>query len=240
MTELRPITLHHEGAALRGQLATPAGHGPHPAILVMHNAFGLGQHVRDVARQLAAAGYLALASDMYGNGVLHKTSEETAPAFMPFMQNPGLLRGRVNAWFDLLKTLPGADPARCGAIGFCFGGQCVLELARSGADAKAVVSYHGLLSTAQRAAPGAIKAYVTAYTGARDPYAPQADVQALREELINAGALWQITEFGEVFHAFTDPEADQQPVPGLAYNPLADRLSWAGTLALLDSLVKAA
>jgi dienelactone hydrolase len=240
MTELRTISFHHENADLLGQLAMPTGPGPHPAIMVMHNAFGLGQHMQDVALRLAEQGYIALATDMYGGGVLHKTSEETAVSFVPLVQTPGLLRARVVAWYEHMKALPGVDSTRTGAIGYCFGGQCVLELARSGADVKAVVSYHALLTTKQKAPPGGVKAYVAAYTGARDPYAPYDHVQALRDELLAAGALWQITEFGDVYHAFTDPEADKQPVPGLAYNPLADKVSWAGTLALLESLVKGA
>ena len=240
MTELRSAIFHHEGAELHGQLAMPAGPGPHPAVLVMHNALGLGHHMTDVARRLAEQGYIALASDMYGGGVVHKDSAGSATSIVPLMRNPALLRARIVSWFEHMKTLPGVDAARTGAIGYCFGGQCVLELARSGADAKAVVSYHGLLTTAQKAAPGGVKAFVAAYTGARDPYAPYDQVQALREELIAGGAHWQITEFGEVYHAFTDPEADKQPVPGLAYNPLADKVSWAGTLALLESLVKGA
>jgi dienelactone hydrolase len=238
MTDLRKIIFDHDGATLEGQLALPPGPGPHPAVMVMHNAFGLGPHMKEVASRLAEQGYAALATDMYGGGLLHKDSESTAKSFMPLVQTPGLLRRRIVAWYELMKSLPEVDAARTGAIGYCFGGQCVLELARSGADAKAVVSYHGLLTTAQRAEPGDVKAYVAVYTGARDPYAPHNDIQALREEMSAAGALWQITEFGETYHAFTDPEADKQPVPGLAYNPLADKISWAGTLALLDSLVK--
>jgi dienelactone hydrolase len=240
MTELHTITLQHESADLHGQLAMPSGPGPHPAVLVMHNALGLGHHMKDVARRLAAQGYIALASDMYGNGVVHKDSQGAGSSLVPLMQAPGLLRGRITAWFAHMKTLPGVDANRTGAIGYCFGGQCVLELARSGADAKAVVNYHGLLTTAQKAVPGEVKAYVAAYTGAKDPYAPYDHVQALREELIAGGALWQITEFGEVYHAFTDPDAAKTPLPGLGYDPLADKVSWAGTLALLESLVKGA
>lgn len=241
MTGLRQITLHHEGAELLGQLALPAGPGPYPAVMVMHNAMGLGPHMQEVALRLAAQGYAALATDMYGGGVHHTDQKKGAGgSILPLMQTPGLLRRRVVAWFEHMKTLPAVDAQRTGAIGYCFGGQCVLELARSGADAKAVVSYHGLLTTAQKAEPGAVNPYVAAYTGARDPYAPHDQVEAFREEMINAGALWQITEFGEVYHAFTDPDAATLPLSGLAYNPLADRISWAGTLALLDSLVKGA
>jgi dienelactone hydrolase len=238
MTGVQTISHHHEGADLQGQLATPAGPGPHPAVLVMHNALGLGHHMKDVARRLAEQGYIALASDMYGGGVVHKDSQGAGSSLVPIMQVPGLLRARIVAWFEHFKTLPGVDTARMGAIGYCFGGQCVLELARSGADAKAVVSYHGLLTTTQKAVPGQVKAYAAVYTGARDPYAPYDQVQGLREELIAGGAPWQITEFGEVYHAFTDPDAGTTPIPGLGYDPLADKVSWAGTLALLETLVK--
>jgi dienelactone hydrolase len=117
--------------------------------------------------------------------------------------------------------------------------QCVLELARSGADVKAVVSYHGILTTAMPAKAGAVKAHVAVYTGAKDPYAPREHVDALQDEMIAAGARWQITVFGAAYHAFTDPDAAVKSVSGLAYDPLADRLSWAGTEALLDALLQA-
>ncbi len=129
------------------------------------------------------------------------------------------------------------DAQRVAAIGYCFGGFCVLELARAGADVKAVVSYHGLLSTSLPAQRGAIKGEVVVYTGAKDPHAPHEHVEALRKELDAAEAHHQITVFSEAFHSFTDPDADALGMPGIAYNALADRVSWAGTLAVLEAVL---
>jgi len=236
MKDLRAVTCLHAGAVLEGQIAGPDGPGPHPAVMVMHNAHGLGPQVRNTAQRLARCGYVAVAADMYGGGVYHSDARAAGTSLEPLWKNPDLLRSRVLAWFELLKSMPAVDAGRVGAIGYCFGGQCVLELARSGAEVKAVVSYHGILSTAMPAKAGAVKAHVVVYTGARDPYAPRAHVDALQDEMIAAGARWQITVFGEACHAFTDTDAVATR-PGLAYDPLADRVSWAGTETLLSALL---
>lgn len=228
----------HQGLVLRGELATPAGPGPHPAILVMHDAHGLGAVVRERAERLAQAGYVALATDMYGAGQLFTKSEDAGAPFMELQETPGLLRGRVLAGLEALKALPQVDAARIGAIGFCFGGQCVLELARSGADVRAVVSFHGLLKTREPAQPGAVKAKVLVLTGAKDPYAPLDDVGGFQDEMIAAGADWQLTTYGEAWHAFTDPLAETKGVPGVRFDPLVDKLSWAQATAFLEATVR--
>jgi dienelactone hydrolase len=237
MAGLRAIICHHEGAVLEGQMAVPDAPGPHPAVMVMHNAYGLGPHMRDVACRLAGEGYVALATDMYGGGVHHEDPKVAGSSIKLLWDNPDFLRSRVVAWYDLLKARAEVDAVRVAAIGYCFGGQCVLELARSGADAKAVISYHGLLTTARPAATGEVKGQVAIFTGAKDPYAPHDHVDAFRGEMIAAGARWQITEFGEAYHAFTDPGCDRIAVSGVAYDPLADKVSWAGTLALLRAIL---
>ena len=155
----------------------------------------------------------------------------------PLLSAPELLRTRTVDWFETLAALPNVDRNRIAAIGYCFGGQCVLELARSGADIKAAVSYHGLLTTPMPAQPGSIKGEVAIYTGAQDPYAPPEHVNGIRAELIAAGAKYQITEFGEAGHAFTDPNAAVAARPGIAYHALADAISWAGTVALLNATI---
>ncbi len=234
---IHSVKLDHAGASLEGYLALPATPGPHRAVMVMHDARGLSERMREVARRLATGGYVALATDMYGGGLYHPEPQAAGVVLTPLWKDPELLRSRVLAWCDLLRSRPDVDGNRLGAIGYCFGGQCVLELARSGADMKAVVSYHGILKTATPARPGAVKAQVAVYTGARDPYAPRSEVDAFRDEMITAGARWQITEFGEVYHSFTDPGAGEDGLAGLAYDQLADRVSWAGTEALLAELL---
>jgi dienelactone hydrolase len=233
-TSLRTVTCHHGSAVLEGQLAVPRLPGPHPAVMVMHTAHGLGDQVRDVVRLLAELGYVALATDMYGGGVFHADVKAAGASLAPLWNEPQLLRSRVVAWFETLSARPDVDRKRVAAIGYCFGGQCVLELARSGADVKAVVSYHGILKTAFPAEAGTIRAHVAVYTGAKDPYAPAEQVEAFRQEMTAAGARWQIMTFGEALHAFTDPASTLSAVPGLAYDEIAHSVSWAGTLALLE------
>jgi dienelactone hydrolase len=236
MAQFKPFPLTHAGAGLVGQMIRPEGEGPFPAVLVMYSAYGLGPHVKHAAERLAAQGYLALCTDMYGGGAYYPNPAEAGGDFAAIMARPELLRERCRAWFDALAAHPLADPARIAAIGYCFGGKCVLELARSGADAKAVVSFHGVLTTHAPAAPGAFRGEVAAWCGAQDPYAPLADIDALRGELEAAGASYQIHTLGEVAHSFTDPDAAKAGRPGIAYDARADRLSWAGTLALLEDV----
>ena len=237
MPQLEPFPLTNAGTGLVGQLIRPEGQGPFPAVLVMASAHGLGRHVKQAAERLAAQGYLALCTDMYGGGAYYPNPADAGGDFAAIMAQPQPLRERCRAWFDALAAHPLADPARIAAIGYCFGGKCVLELARSGADVKAVVSFHGVLTTHAPAAAGAIKGEVAAICGAEDPFAPLADIDALRDELEAAGARYGITTFGKVAHSFTDPDAAKADRPGIAYDERADRLSWAGALALLEETI---
>lgn len=236
MPSFTPVELEHAGALLTGQAAMPQGEGSFPAVLVMHNALGLGDHVRDVAQRLAALGYVAVATDMYGGGAPAGDPQVSGAAYEAVTKDPGLLRGRVSAWFERVCAMPQVRADRVAAIGFCFGGTCVLELARSGAPARAVVSYHGILTSANPMQPGAFAGEVHAWCGAQDPYAPLEHIEVLRAELAAAGAHHTITILGDAAHGFTDPGADAMGRAGIAYNALADRLSWAGTVALLESV----
>lgn len=234
MQDLKPVDLDHHGAHLIGQAALPAGSGPHPAVLVMHNALGIGDHVRGVVGKLAALGYVAVATDMYGGGAPAGDHALNGAEFERIMKDPALLRQRVVAWFDRVSAMPEVDASRVAAIGFCFGGTCVLELARSGAAAKAVVSYHGILTSHAPMQAGAFTGEVAAFCGAQDPYAPLDHIEGLRAEMAGAGVRHTITTFGEAQHGFTDPAADRMGREGIAYNALAARLSWAATVELLD------
>jgi dienelactone hydrolase len=238
MKELRSITCWHDGVLLRGLVALPQAPFPHPAVLVMSNAFGIGEQTKQLLRLLAREGYLAVAADMYGDGMVHGDWREAEACAGLLREMPDLLRSRVNAWLSTLKQVPDVDPDRVAAIGYCFGGHCALELARSGAELELVMSFYGLLRTSLPAAPGTMKSYVAVYTGACDPYAPRNHVAALREEMTAARAQWQISEFGEVYHAFTDPGVGMKPVGGQAYDFLADKVSWANAFALLENKLR--
>jgi dienelactone hydrolase len=238
MTETQDFTYDHDGLMLTGQIARPSGAGPHPGVLVMHSALGLDDLVCRRARDLAALGYVALATDMYGVGQERISKEGCGPLFLALQESPDLLRSRAIAGFDRLRALPEVDAARVSAIGFCFGGQCALELARNGADLRSVVSFHGLLRTAMPAQRGAVKATVLTMSGARDPYVPAEDVAAFRGEMTNAAADWQVTVYGQGLHAFTEPDIAKQDVPGTEYDPFLDRLSWAQATAFLAATVE--
>lgn len=239
MTDLQILTFEHDGTPLMGEVAMPQGRGPFPAVMVMHNALGMDDLLRERARALARLGYAAVVTDMYGRGSdgFRDNPQSGGELMMALVNAPTLLRARVVAWYEQIKMYSNVDAARIAAIGYCFGGQCVLELARSGADVKAMVSFHGLLTTASPAKKNAVRGQLAIYTGAKDPYAPAKDVEALREEFTHANAHFQITVFNDAYHAFTDPRADTMGRPGITYNKIADRVSWAGMLALLDATV---
>ena len=240
MAELRAIAFKHDGVELVGQIAVPEQSGPHPAVMVMHTALGLSELMRERVRRLAGLGYVAVATDMYGGGVDYHSDPKSGGELMQnLLTPPQRLRARAVAWYEHVKTRPEVDPEQVAAIGFCFGGQCVLELARSGVDVKAVASFHGLLSTVMPARAGAVHGQIAIYTGAKDPYATAEDVTALQQEMTAAGAHFQITVFSDACHAFTDPNASAvaKGREGIAYDPVADRVSWAGTVALLDQTI---
>ncbi len=238
MERLQPMECGHQGTRLRGAVALPAGEGPFPAVLVMHSAVGLNDFYRSKAPMLAELGYLAVATDMYGADVDVTDEASYGAAYMDIIKDPETLRQRVIAWFDAVAARPDVDAGRVAAIGYCFGGQCVLELARSGADVKAVISYHGILTTADPARPGSIRGQVAAYCGAHDPYAPMEHITGLRKEMEAAGASYQVIVFGDAEHGFTDPHAASHGQPGISYNAIAEKVSWAGTLALLEEALR--
>jgi dienelactone hydrolase len=155
--------------------------------------------------------------------------------FAALQAQPDVLRDRLQAWHDAFISLPQVDAERTAAIGYCFGGFCVLELARGGADMKAVVSFHGLLTTQRPAQPGMIRGQVAAWSGGQDPFVPLEHVEAFRAEMAAAHVSTQITVFSRAAHGFTDQDAGALGRPGVAYDPLADKVSWAGALALLES-----
>jgi dienelactone hydrolase len=230
--------LDDAGLTMTGQVAKPSGNGQRPGVLVMHGALGVDDLIRRRARDLAATDYVALATDMYGVAPGPMIKEEYGPLFLALQQDHDLLRSRAVAGFDALRALPDVDATRVAAIGYCFGGQCALELARTGAQLRSVVSFHGMLTTTKPAQPGVVCAKLLTISGAMDPYVPAKEVAAFQEEMTAAGADWQVTVYGGGLHAFTMPDIEKEDVPGTAYDPFLDRLSWAQATAFLAATLE--
>lgn len=196
-----------------------------PAVLINHAWGGRDAFVAGKAEQLAELGYVGFALDMYGKGILGSTPDENAALMQPFMDDRALLQQRITAALAAVKLLPWVDDTRIAAIGFCFGGLCVLDLARTGVAIKGVVSFHGLLGAPDNLKDQAIKAKVLAMHGHDDPMVPVEQVVAFEQEMTEAGADWQFLTFGHTMHAFTNPVANN-PGFGTVYQADADRRSW--------------
>ena len=200
--------------------------GTRPGVLVVHEWMGLNAYVKGRADQLARLGYLAFAADIYGKDIRPKDTNEAGQFAGRYKADRKLLRTRVNAAFDILKRHALTDPKKRAAIGYCFGGTTVLELARSGADVSGVVSFHGGLETPTPGDAKNIKGKVLALHGADDPYVKPQEVAAFQEEMRNAGVDWYFVSYGNAVHSFTNPEAGNDPKKGAAYNEKADKRSW--------------
>ncbi len=199
--------------------------GMRPAVLVSHAWSGREGFVAEKARKLAEMGYVGFALDMYGQGIRGASVDENTALMQPFIDDRAMLQKRIVAAFYAVRQLPWVDQNHIAAIGFCFGGLCVLDLARSGLDLKGVVSFHGLLSPPENLEQKSIKAKVLVLHGNDDPMVPVDHVIALQQELTTAGVDWQIHTFGQTMHAFTNPVAND-PEFGTVYQADADRRSW--------------
>lgn len=224
--------------SLRGFAAWDEKHsGKRPGVLVMPEAFGLGDHAKERVQRLAAMGYVALGGDPYGDGKVVTSLEEAIPMAMKLFGDTAALRRRGHAALEKLASLPNVDSSRLAAIGFCMGGTFSLELARDGAPLRGIVSFHGGLQTQRPAEPGKVKAKILVQTGADDPMVPVAQVNALAEEMTKAGADWQIITYGGTKHSFTNPEADKINNPGIAYDKSADVRSWKALTSFFEEIL---
>jgi dienelactone hydrolase len=215
-----------EGTLLEGFFAyDDALKGIRPTILIAHAWAGRDKFVDEKAKKLAAMGYFSFALDMYGSGVHGKNIAENATLMQPFMDDRGLLQQRIHAALRALKCTPWADETKIAAIGFCFGGLCVLDLARMGTDIKGVVSFHGLLHAPLNLQSPKIKAKILLLQGHDDPMNPPDMVRAIEEELTLKEADWQLHQYGHTQHAFTNPNANN-PDFGTVYNEKMDKRSW--------------
>jgi dienelactone hydrolase len=233
------IEYHAEAVNLRGYIAfDDAATGRRPGVLVFHEGLGLGEFAMARARWLAELGYVALAADMFGDRRQARNLQEVVRLVGDLRNQPETLLARGRAALTTIAALPQVDADRIGAIGFCFGGSVVLELARDGADLKAVVSFHGVLATRTPAAPGQVKASVLVLTGADDPLAPSEQVRAFEEEMRAAEVRdWQVISYGNTLHGFTNPVADGSMMRSALYSAQADRRSWASMRSLFDEVL---
>jgi dienelactone hydrolase len=203
-----------------------AQHGKRPAVLVVHQWKGLGEYEKKRAEMLAGLGYNVFAADIYGKGIRPQTPQAAGAQAGKYKNDRALLRARVRAALDVLLNHELTDPKRVAAIGYCFGGTTVLELARSGADIGGAVSFHGGLSTPNPEDAKNIHCKVLALHGADDPNVPQKEVDAFETEMREAKVDWQLVAYGGAVHAFTDWNAGNDNSKGAAYNERADRRSW--------------
>ena len=239
MIRARDFDYRCDETNLRGYLATDENAGrPRPGVLVFHEGLGLGDFAMERARRLAGLGYVALAADMFGDRRQASNLQEVATLVGGLRADPEKLRARGRAALAALAALPQVDAGRLAAIGFCFGGSVVLELAREGAELKAVVSFHGVLATKMPAQPGLVKASVLVCTGVDDPLAPPEQLADFENEMRTGGVKdWQVIAYGNTLHGFTNPAADGSMMRTAMYNEPADRRSWASMKSLFDEVL---
>ena len=223
----RPVEYRAGEITMIGYLAyDDAKTGQRPGVLVVHDWIGLGDFAKKTAQELAELGYVALAVDMYGGGLVAADQEEAARLAGALKGNRTEMRVRVRAALEALAKQPQVAPGKLAAIGFCFGGTTVLELARSGAPVAGVVSFHGGLATPDPADAKNIKGKVLVLHGADDPLVPPPEVFAFEEEMRRAKVDWQLVAYGGAVHSFTNPKAGTDPSRGAAYNEPAAKRSW--------------
>ncbi len=225
------VTYTDNGTTLKGYLAYDASAtGPRPGVLVIHEWWGHNEHARNQARRLAELGYTALAVDMYGDGQTADHPQDAGRFAGAIRQNRDLMMQRFQAADAFLRSRSEADDSKVAAIGYCFGGSVVLEMARSGADLLGVASFHGALATQSPAQAGQVNSRVLVLHGNDDPMVPPEQVAAFKEEMTAAGVDFHFVGYDGATHSFTNPAADEaarkfnMPV---GYNADADRESWA-------------
>lgn len=239
----KAVTYKANGLTMKGYLASDSAvKGKRPAVLVVHEWWGHDDYARTRARKLAELGYTALAVDMYGAGKQAHDPDHAKAMATAVRQDPAGAKQRFDAALAFLKKQPTVDSNNIAAIGYCFGGSVVLNMARAGMDLKGVASFHGNLSTDAPAQKGQVKAKVLVLTGADDPMAPSEQVAKFEQEMKEAGVDYRVVSYPGAKHSFTNPAADKYgekfKMP-LAYNAEADKASWDELKGFLQQIFTA-
>jgi dienelactone hydrolase len=228
--EGKAATYSADGVTMKGYLAYDKDlKGMRPGVLVVHEWWGLNDYARKRARMLARLGYTALAVDMYGGGKEAKHPDDAGKFSSALMKDFPTAKARFLAAQEFLKKQKTVDPEKMAAIGYCFGGGVVLNMARQGVDLKGVASFHGGLAAVQPAQPGGVKAKILVLHGADDKFTTPEQIDSFKEEMKSAGADFQFISYPGAMHSFTNPDADRYgkkfKLP-LGYNAEADKESW--------------
>ncbi|MBU6409969.1 MAG: dienelactone hydrolase family protein [Verrucomicrobia bacterium] len=236
--ETRAVDYQDGNETMEGFLAQGGGvSGKRPGVLVVHQWLGITDVEQKRADMLARLGYVAFCADIYGKGVRPKTAQEASTLAGKYRNGERrALRSRARAALDTLKKMESVDANRVAAIGYCFGGTAVIELARSGADLKAVVSFHGGLDSPAPADGRNIKCKVLALAGADDPFQNAENLKAFEDEMRAAAVDWQLVFYGGAVHSFTDWQMDGKSLPGAQYNERADKRSWEAMKSLFAEI----
>lgn len=223
--QTRELTYESSGVIFHSTMAWDDTLGPRPAVLVAPTWAGCTDFEREQALRLAGLGYVGLAVDMYGGGAVGADKAECTALMTPMMSDRALLQARIGAAVDAIQIQPEAADEAVAAIGFCFGGLCVLDLARTRQDIAGVVSLHGLLLPADNVSDPDIRAKVLVLHGYDDPMVLPEQMLAFTTEMTATGCDWQLHAYGQTLHAFTNPEAND-PDFGTVYSPTASRRAY--------------
>lgn len=237
------IEYSHAGTTFIGELYRDDSHtgahtSPLPGVVLYPEAFGLNDHARVRAERLAKLGYVVLCADPHGDGAVYTDMEQLGPAMQALFGDRDLWRARARAALDTLAAQPGVDRDRLAAIGFCFGGATCLELARSGADLKAICTFHAGLQSERDGDAGNNRASVLICHGADDPLLKKDVIDAVMDEFRRDSVDWQFIHYGNAVHSFTDPDADKKGMQGLAYDARTEARSWTAMRNFFDEVLR--
>lgn len=240
--EGKEVNYRAAGVLMKGYLAYDKNiAGKRPGVLVVHEWWGLNEYARKRARMLAEMGYTALAVDMYGEGKQAMHPDDAGKFSSELMKDFAVAKARFMAALEFLKGRDTVDPHRIAAIGYCFGGGVVLNMARQGVELKGVASFHGSLASVKPAQPGAVKAGILVLHGADDKFITPEQIEAFKNEMKNAGADFQFIAYPGAIHSFTNPDADEYAkkfnLP-LGYNAEADKKSWEELRKFLEMILR--